>query len=198
MADETRYRTIVADPPWDYGEFAFAASPTSRKDNPRGSMGYAERRRLPYASLTVEEIAALPVGDLAAPDSALFLWTTNRHLPESFAVIRAWGFDYRQTLVWYKTGNPTPFGGSVAPNHAEFLLVGKRGRVSLGRLTSSVIAAPAANCGGHSAKPDCVLDAIERIAPGPYLELFARRARFGWDYYGDESLGTADLGGEAA
>lgn len=49
--------------------------------------------------------------------------------------------------------------------------------------------------GGHSVKPDAFLDMVEAALPGPYLEMFARRARFGWDYWGDESLGTAEIAG---
>ena len=85
------------------------------------------------------------------------------------------------------------FGGSVAPIHAEFLLVAHRGSPAAAeRLKSSVIAAnkPVAE---HSRKPDVFLDLVEQVSPGPYVELFARRARFGWDYWGNESLGTAQM-----
>lgn len=175
----SRYRTIVIDPPWEYE--GFGTSPSSRKETPRGD-GKHMSSPLPYASLPLVEIAALPVVSLAADDCALFLWTTSRYLPASFRILEAWGFTYGQTLVWNKTGNPTPFGGTVAPNHAEFLLVAKRGKPSMGRLKSSVVTAPAPQCGQHSAKPECVLDFIEAISPDPRVELFARRARFGWDY----------------
>jgi N6-adenosine-specific RNA methylase IME4 len=190
------YRTIVADPPWPYD--GFATAPTIKRE--------AQRVRvtgLPYKPMSLDAIKALPVGGLADPASncRLFLWATNRYLPSAFDILAAWGFAYRQTMVWHKTGNPSPFGGSVAPNHAEFLLVAAKGTPEvLERLPSSVVAAPAAAPGkrpgsgrSHSAKPDLFLDLIERCSPGPYVELFARRARFGWDYFGDESLGTAEL-----
>jgi N6-adenosine-specific RNA methylase IME4 len=154
--------------------------------------------------MAVEDIAALPVAEWADPVAALFLWTTNRFLPVAFRVMGDWGFNYRQTLTWHKTGNPSPFGGTVAPNHAEFLLVGTRGKLKnrnrlwQGRWPSSVIAAPAPNCFAHSRKPDAFLDLVEQVSPGPYLEIFARRARFGWDYWGDESLGTAEMPEAAA
>lgn len=190
MTESNRYSTIVTDPPWHYEEFG--TSPTSRKAAPRGD-GKRRPRPLPYASLSVEEIHALPIGAMAADACALFLWATSRYLPDAFEAIRAWEFEYGQTIVWRKTGNPTPFGGVIAANHAEFLLVAKRGRPRLGRLPSSVVEAPAPQCGQHSQKPEVFLDLIEQIAPGPYVELFARRARFGWDYWGDQSLGTADM-----
>jgi N6-adenosine-specific RNA methylase IME4 len=180
-----KYRTIVADPPWVYDR-AFVSF-THNGEGPR------IERDLPYESMAVEDIASLPIPSLAEKDCRLFLWTTNRYLPDSFGVLRAWGFEYVQTLVWRKTGNPSPFGGSVAPNHAEYLLVGKRGAPAiLSRLSSSVIDAPAAVF-GHSTKPEAFLDHIEAVSPGPYLELFSRRARLGWDTHGDESLSHVEL-----
>jgi N6-adenosine-specific RNA methylase IME4 len=182
-----KYRTIVADPPWHYEAFATAPSRgTMRHDDP-----------LPYRSMSEEEIIELGrvVRSLTAPHGAfLFLWTTNRYLPVAFDVMAAWGFRYRQTITWHKTGSPSPFGGTVAPSHSEFLLVGRRGgntKMIEHRFPSSVIAAPSQR--SHSAKPECFLDLIERAVPGPYVEMFARRARFGWDYWGNESLGTVEL-----
>lgn len=176
------YSTIVADPPWHYEGFAGSVG--------RGGefAGTTERaavkvKALPYGSLTVAEIAALPVAALAGPDAFLFLWTTNRYLPDAFAVLTAWGFRYRQTLVWHKTGNPPPFGGTVAPNHAEFLLVASCGSPPIGaRLPGSVIAAPKQN--EHSRKPATFLDLVETVSPGPRCELFSRRPQMGWDSWG--------------
>lgn len=176
----TRYRTIVADPPWEYDE-GFALGP---------GHGMLEVRPLPYKAMSLSDIHSLPVFDLSAPDCRLFLWTTNRYLPASFSVLESWGFIYRQTLVWHKLDANLP--ASVAPNSAEFLIVGTRGRPArLATLPSAVIATT--RSGGHSAKPECWLDYIEAVSPGPYVELFARRARFGWDYWGDQSLGTAEM-----
>lgn len=183
----TRYRTIVADPPWDYGVDNQSPSIT------HGGKGKAQKKPFAYPTMPTEAICALPVTSLADRDARLFLWTTSRHLPDSFAVLAAWGFRYRQTLVWRKTGNPTPFGGSVAPNHAEFLLVATRGEPSVvARIKSSVIDAPAPIF-GHSAKPECFLDYVEQVSPGPYLEMFSRRHRFFWDVWGNESANTATL-----
>lgn len=182
-----RYRTIVADPPWAYEE-GYATMP----GNARRTGHVTKRQPLPYALMTLDEIRGLPVVSLAAKDAHLFLWTTNRYLPDAFSVLSAWGFSYRQTLVWHKTGNPSPFGGSVAPNHAEYLLVAERGSPkNQGRLPSSVIAAPKPY--RHSQKPECFIDNIEVVAPGPYLEMFSRRARLGWDTWGDEALEHVEI-----
>jgi N6-adenosine-specific RNA methylase IME4 len=184
--DVVKYRTIVADPPWHYEGTA------TMPGDARKSGHTTKREPLPYETLSPEEIAALPVHELAERDCALWLWTTNRYLQDAFAVLGVWGFTYRQTLVWHKTGNPSPFGGTVAPNHAEYLLLASRGRPQFaGRLPGSVIPLPKPY--EHSRKPDAFLDMVQRVSPGPYVELFARRARFGWDYWGNESLQTAEL-----
>ena len=185
--EKRRYRTIVADPPWAYDDVKWPSFT-------HGGTGPRKEKDMPYATMSVEQIAALPVARMADRDSRLFIWTTNRYLRQTFDVIDAWGFTYVQTLIWRKTGNPSPFSGSVAPQHHEFLLVGKRGAPEiLEKLTTSVIDAPAAIF-GHSAKPECFLDLIEQVSPEPRVELFARRARmFGWDYWGNESHGTAEM-----
>ena len=193
-----RYRTIVADPPWPYAEGFVSINRTAGK--------WSERveKPLPYQAMTLDQIAALPVRDLADPSGAfLWLWTTNRYLRDGFDIMDAWGFSYRQTIVWHKV-NGTPFASSVAPNHAEYLLFGRCGSVRADvqiavavhiahdRLDTSVFAFRH-NAKVHSRKPEGFLDRIEQVSPGPYLEMFARRARFGWDYWGDQSLGTAEM-----
>ena len=183
------YSTIVADPPWDYGR--------DHKRWPRSPKGKMLHGGIPYEPMESAEIIDLPVDQWTASDARLFLWTTSKHLPLALEVLSAWGFDYKQTLVWHKTGNPSPFGGSVAPNHAEFLLVAVKGAPPLlSRLKGSVIAAAKPNHGKqtpHSRKPEIFQDEIERCSPGPYLELFARRERLGWKTWGNESANSAGL-----
>lgn len=176
------YSSIVADPPWHYDGFAGSVG--------RGGhfAGADERaavavKPLPYESMSVDQIAALPVAALAAPDAWLWLWTTSRYLPDAFGVAGSWGFRYRQVVTWRKTGNPPPFGGTVGPPHAEFLLLCSIGRPrTTGRIPSSVVEAPKQNV--HSLKPAAFLDIVEATTPGPYVELFARAPRLGWDSWG--------------
>lgn len=169
-----RYRTVVADPPWEYARGFSTQSQTRGKWK-----GEDVRVSLPYPSMTLEEIGSLPIDDLADRDCRLFLWTTNRYLPDAFELIDTWGFRYRQTLVWHKKdGN---MGGSVAPCSAEFLLVAVKGNPKcVAKMPSAVIQTSAPK--QHSRKPEAFLDYIEQVSPGPYVELFSRRARFGWDY----------------
>jgi N6-adenosine-specific RNA methylase IME4 len=146
---------------------------------------------MPFPGMTLEDIRRLPVAEFAEPDCRLFLWTTNAYLGQSFGVLEAWGFRYSQTLVWHKT-NPSPWPTSVAPNSAEFILVGSAG--SPERLTPwSAAVVPYAVPKGHSRKPEAFLDLIEQVSPGPYLELFARRQRLGWDTWGNEALEHVEL-----
>ena len=190
--NEARYRTIVADPPWPYPEGFVQPGPEQFGKVAAEERG-AVRTPLPYAAMTLDDIGDLPVASLAADDCRLFCWTTMRYLVDSFAVVAGWGFKYRQLIVWDKTPHIPPFGGSIAPNAAEFLIVAVKGSPRVvSRWTSSVVRARKPQT-IHSAKPDVFLDLVEQTSPGPYVELFARRARFGWDYWGNQSLGTAAM-----
>lgn len=188
-----RFRTIVADPPWPF-----------RWDGGKGG----RRRRateLGYRTMTLEQIAALPVADMADPKGChLFLWVTPElhRAGEGVRVARAWGFEPVDELIWEKPN----LGMGRFPRHVhEPLLIARRGDIAFTgpRNVRSVQrwAQPHVPHNGgkvHSAKPDGALDLIEQASPGPYLELFARRARFGWDYAGDESLATIEMAGLAA
>jgi N6-adenosine-specific RNA methylase IME4 len=197
-----KYRTIVADPPWAYSDgWPVSSSPTAQNAMAakRAGMVFEPNRRTPmaYASMSLEQIKALPVVSLAEADAHLYLWTTNRYLRDAFDVVEAWGFRYSQTLSWCKTPMGKGPGGTWAQN-VEYILFARRGSLkSLQRCDSCWFNWKRMGK-AHSRKPDAMLDMVERVSPGPYLELFARRARFGWDYYGDESLGTAVMPEAAA
>jgi N6-adenosine-specific RNA methylase IME4 len=135
--------------------------------------------------MTSDEIAALPVADLAAVDAHLYLWTIQSFLFDAKAIIDGWGFRMAAVLVWSK---PPKGVWSEWACSAEFVLFAKRGKPQgIGQHTGTVFEWPR---GEHSAKPDAFLDLVEQVSPGPYAELFARRARFGWDYpIGDQALG---------
>jgi N6-adenosine-specific RNA methylase IME4 len=138
--------------------------------------------------MKLEEIRAIPVVQLADEDCRLFLWATSRYVPEAFNLLALWGFEYRQLLVWDKTPNFNPMTGSVAPIAGEFLFVAVRGRPKrVDRWTTSIVRARKART-EHSRKPEVFLDLVETVSPPPYLELFARRNRLGWDTWGNESL----------
>lgn len=164
QAESTQFGTIYADPPWQYGNQATRASTGNH-----------------YETLPVDDICALPIGELAAENSHLHLWTTNAFLEDAFRVIRAWGFEYKSCFLWVK---PTIGIGNYWRVSHEFLLLGIRGSCPfLDRAQRSWL-----QCGrgAHSSKPEQVRDAIEKVSPGPRLELFARRVSPGWTSWGNE------------
>ena len=169
-----KYQIIYADPPWSYEEFCQIHSKAGRVVKP-----------LPYGAMSVESICALPVRDIADSNARLFLWTTNRYLPDAFRVMESWGFSYKQTIVWSKKGNPSPWGGSVAPNHAEFLLVGTVGKPKRNAMLKTNVVEH--NVSRHSKKPELFRDLIvEACGDVAKIELFARNKVFGWDCWGNE------------
>jgi N6-adenosine-specific RNA methylase IME4 len=178
-AASVRYRTIVADPPWPY------AGTTGVN---RGRLAGTRAAFLPYDTMTLDEIKSLAVP--SAPDAHLFLWTTNRYLEDAFDVARAWGFRPSSTLTWCK--DPVGVGpGGLFAITSEFVLYARKGAPNhKRRVETTWWRWPR---GGHSQKPAAFLDLIEAVLDGPYLEMFARRDRLGWDTWGNESLGTAEL-----
>lgn len=176
------YSTIVIDPPWTYRD-ADRTSPGRRSPNT------AARH---YATQSREWIAGLPVGELATEHAHLYLWVT---CPLMFEVepadlARGWGFEYKTAVTWIKTGG---LGlGHYYRVCTEHVLLCVRGRATVppALRERNVIVAPKTQ---HSSKPDAFYDMVERVSPGPRIELFARRARLGWSYWGDEALSTVEL-----
>lgn len=184
MSDATgtraaKYATIVADPPWHYAGFGVGRIP-------QGSAHDGRISPMPYATMTVDEIASLPVTELAAKDSHLYLWTTNRYLHDAFHVLEAWGFRYSTPLIWTKTPMPGMIGGAYRPS-AEFVLFARRGSLKPKRReVTQWWNWPRQR--RHSEKPAAFMDIVESVSPGPYLEMFARAQRLGWDTWGNEAL----------
>ena len=178
------YRTIVADPPWHYERTGISFTDATS--------GEFKGTGLPYGTMTVDEIAALPVGDHADANAHLYLWTTQRYLWDARTIAEVWGFSFVKVLTWCKAPTGFSMGGTYG-NASEFALFCRRGSLpAQTRIPRDWWEWPR---GAHSAKPEAFLDIVEQVSPGPYLELFARRARFGWDYAGDGSLGTVTIPG---
>jgi N6-adenosine-specific RNA methylase IME4 len=176
------YRTIVADPPWHYGR-KFNGFSGGQFDGGQGHLN-----DLPYPTLSVQQIAALPVSALADDAAHLYLWTTQKYLWDAPAVVRAWGFHPGPLLTWAKEPMGRGLGDAFTPT-TEFVLFAHRGGLRpVQRHDSTWFAGKRAK---HSVKPEAFLDIVEQVSPGPYVELFARRDRLGWDTWGNESLGTA-------
>jgi N6-adenosine-specific RNA methylase IME4 len=140
--------------------------------------------------MTTDEIKALPVADLVADDAHLWLWATNAALEEAYDVVRAWGFTPRSLLTWFK---PYMGLGQYLRNCTEQLIFATKGRAPvLVRNQPNWLFAVRRE---HSRKPEEVYEIVERCSPAPFVELFARRARPGWDVWGDEVDSDIGFGG---
>ena len=192
-----RFATIVADPPWKTtagpGKMPYTLDETGKQVWDRT---VRPSRPLPYPTLSVPEIAALPVLPRAADDAHLYLWTTNGYLRQAFDVARAWGFAYSTTLVWAKR----PMGGGLGGTFGistEFVLFCRRGSLKAKtRVKGTHFDWKRAYRNGypcHSVKPPEFMDMVEAVSPGPYLELFARTSRPGWAAWGNEIKSDVEL-----
>lgn len=170
------YRVIYADPPWTFATYSDKGKGRSPEQH--------------YSCMSLPEIKALPIADLAHDDCCLFLWATDPILPRAFEVMEAWGFRYSTVgFYWVKltaAGKPAIGTGYWTRANPEQCLLGVRGHPKrLARDVPKVILSPRRE---HSRKPDEVRERIMRLVPGPYLELFARQRADGFDVaFSDET-----------
>lgn len=182
------YSTILADPPWQF-------------QNRTGKMAPEHKRLLRYPTMELKEIIELPVPKLSASKSHLYLWVPNALLQEGLKVMEAWGFTYKCNLVWYKIrkdGGPDGRGvGFYFRNVTELILFGVRGSMRTlkpGRTQVNILYTRKRE---HSRKPDEIYNLIESCSPGPYIELFARFRRPGWNQWGNENVEENSFNGVA-
>ena len=174
-----KYKTIYADPPWQF-------------QNRTGKVAPEHKRLNRYPTMKLEDIMKLPVGDVADEKSHLYLWVPNALLPEGLQVMEAWGFEYKTNLIWEKTrkgGEPDGRGvGFYFRNVTEILLFGIKGEknrtLDPGRSQVNLIRAMKKE---HSRKPEEFIDLIEKCSNAPYLEVFARGNRDSWDMWGNQA-----------
>jgi len=165
VASGQKFGTIYADPPWRYNNQGTRASTDNH---------YA-------GDMSVDEICAMPIKDLCADKCHLHLWTTNAFLFECPKIFDAWGFEFKSTFVWAKSS--FGIGNYWRNSHEIMLLAVKGGQTALSRSEKSWIECKR---GAHSAKPEIVRHSIEKLSPGPFLELFGRSPRTGWTVFGNQ------------
>lgn len=174
-----KFSTIYADPPW-------------RFQNRTGKVAPEHKRLNRYDTMDLEAIKAMPVSEIAADKSHLYLWVPNALLPDGLEVMKAWGFEYKGNIVWEKVrkdGMPDGRGvGFYFRNVTEILLFGIRGdnnrTLAPARSQVNLIRTMKRE---HSRKPDEIIPIIENCSPGPFIELFARGDREGWAMWGNQA-----------
>lgn len=174
-----KYKTIYADPPWQFA-------------NRTGKMAPENKRLNRYSTMKLEDIKKLPVSNVADEKSHLYLWVPNALLPEGLEVMQAWGFEYKTNIIWEKIrkdGMPDGRGvGFYFRNVTEVVLFGIKGEnnrtLQPGRSQVNLIRSIKRE---HSRKPDEFITLIENCSSGPYLEMFARGDRDGWDMWGNQA-----------
>jgi N6-adenosine-specific RNA methylase IME4 len=176
---QSRFATILADPPWQFV-------------NRTGKIAPEHRRLSRYGTMTLQEIMELPVSDIAKPTAHLYLWVPNALLPDGLAVMKAWGFTYKSNLVWHKVrkdgGSDGRGVGFYFRNVTELILFGVRGKnartLAPGRSQVNLLASRKRE---HSRKPDEQYQIIEKCSVRPYFEMFARGVRKGWISWGNQA-----------
>jgi N6-adenosine-specific RNA methylase IME4/ParB-like chromosome segregation protein Spo0J len=167
-----KYRIIYADPPWKYSD--------SRTEVEQ--YGPAERH---YPGMPISDICALPVGDIAAENAVLFLWTTSPMLEDALKVVKAWGFTYKSSFVWDKIRHN--YGHYNSVRH-EFLLIATRGSCVPDEVTLFDSVQSIERSSRHSEKPQEFREIIETLYKyGKRIELFSRGIHDGWDVWGSEA-----------
>lgn len=161
-----QFGCIYADPPWRYDNQGTRASTDNH-----------------YDTMSVDEICAMPIEELAADKAHLHLWTTNAFLFECPKILEAWGFEYRSTFVWVK---PQMGIGNYWRCSHEIMITARRGGQT--GISKSEMSWVECKRGRHSSKPQQVRESIERLSPGPYLELFGRRAVPNWAVFGNQVI----------
>lgn len=182
------YKTLKIDPPWAY-----------RDDLPgpgRGSNSH-------YDTLHADTVAGMApqIRKATASSAHAYMWVTNSFLKEGLEILDAWGFEYKTQITWVKVvdepstlpferDEPAEIKGRIGMGHytrntTEHLLLGVKGRKGTNR--DDVPGHFFAERGEHSAKPEKAYRLVEELSDGPRLEMFGRRARDGWDVWGDEA-----------
>ena len=176
---ETKFRTVLADPPWQF-------------TNRTGKMAPEHKRLNRYGTMTLDQICNLPVKNVTHEQSHLYLWVPNALLPEGLRVLSEWGYQYKSNIVWHKIrkdGEPDGRGvGFYFRNVTELVLFGVKGKnnrtLQPGRRQVNFLKTRKRE---HSRKPDEFYDIVEACSPGPRLEIFARGVRDGWTVWGNEA-----------
>jgi N6-adenosine-specific RNA methylase IME4 len=182
MIEGKKYSVIYADPPWRFLAY-------SEKGEGRSAVAH-------YDCMNMDELCGLPVADIAEDNCVLFLWTTDPFLPHGMELIRAWGFEYKTVGFYWAKLKKDSVDGALSEDdfltglgywtraNIEPCLLATRGHPKrISKKVRRLILSPRRE---HSRKPDEIYERIEELVEGPYIELFARASRDGWESWGDQ------------
>jgi N6-adenosine-specific RNA methylase IME4 len=189
------FQCIVADPPWTVKRGPRSAGYKVLNGRQIFAHDGGASQPLAYPTMSVTEICNLPIQQLIAPGAHLYLWTINSKIEAAYKVARAWGFEPSTMLVWAK--NPLCGLGGAFTISTEFVLFARKGVLpTKSRQTGTWRNWKRPYPNGkpkHSMKPSLFQDMVEKVSPGPYLELFARSKRSGWHSWGNEIPNDVEL-----
>lgn len=182
------WKTIVADPPWPYGNANSGTNPFMTPPKTKSGRDQIQVHHWSYQPMLLPDLEGLPVADVVADDSHLYLWTTNAFMEEAYSVARAWGFAPKTILTWAKVKKGTAAEPSMKMGYyyrgaSEHVLFCVRGSMRLQVRRGLPTWFPAGRL-PHSVKPEEFYQMVEEASPGPYFEMFSRRARPGWTAWG--------------
>lgn len=169
-----KYQIIVVDPPWEIKKIRKRVRPNQVE--------------MDYPMMSIAEIKALSIREIAANPSTLFLWTIDKYLFEAKSILEAWGFKYHLTMAWDKTNGLAMYGFN---RQTEFVLVGLKGKHDAYPKRKTIRTSFTAKSERHSAKPDAFYEMLD-ILEGDRIDIFARKPRTGlfikhhWDVWGNE------------
>lgn len=173
---EEKYKVIYLDPPWEFKSW-------SKKGEEKSAQNH-------YSCMSFDDLKQLPISKIGCKNSIMFMWATSPLIPKQIEIMEYWGYSFKTFgFTWVKTNKVSPsyfIGlGYYTRSNPEYCLIGVKG--SIGRpknkSISSIISSPIRQ---HSRKPDHIHGLIESMYDGPYIELFARTDRNGWDVWGNE------------
>lgn len=177
IKNDKKYKTLLIDPPWKF-----------RNDRDKSSPTFKGCYR--YSTMLDSDIKDLQIKSLLEKDATVLLWVCSPILPKGVEVLRVWGLEYKASIVWEKVkinGGTSMAGlGHLFRNSVEYILIGNKGKGSRKDKIPSLPNLIRARPREHSRKPDQQYSHIESVFKGPYIELFARAKRKGWDSWGNE------------
>lgn len=190
----------MADPPWPYDNkegSGYDVIPKQKLKTTENALQHSVRE-MGYSGMSIADLKAIPVASWCEENAHLYLWVTNSFMVEGHEIARAWGFKPKTILTWVKTHQDNPQRVSMKTGYyfrgaTEHVIFAVRGSLALQTSEGVPTAFLWPRINRHSEKPDGFRNIVEKCSPGPYLEMFARTHRDGWDVWGNEAPAESQM-----